>query len=68
MATMRKGSSTSLLGDLNRQKGLGDTTSGLGTVNSKGNKDTMFFVSRVHILTKDKEIRKELLQIEMDLF
>jgi hypothetical protein len=45
-------------------KGFGDTTSGLGTVNSKGTKDGAFFVSRVDILTKDKEIRKDLYQIE----
>jgi len=55
--TNDKGSSRSLLDLLNepstagigRKKGLGDTTSGLGTVNSKGTKDGISFISRVHI-------------------
>lgn len=68
---MKKGSSNSLLdyqepnsSGMRPSKGFGDTTSGLGTVNSKGTKDGAFFVSRVDILTKDKEIRKDLYQIE----
>ena len=37
-------------------------------MNSKGTKDGYFFVSRVNILTTDKEIKRDLSQMESDMF